>query len=118
MRLLKYVLNYSGDVDAVFAALADPTRRWMVETLLREGSTSVPALSAALPMTRQAVAKHLAALDGAGLLERSPGPRREVRYRLRAGALGPAAAWLRGAEAAWEDRLVRLKDSVEDRGAV
>jgi DNA-binding transcriptional ArsR family regulator len=105
-------------VGPVFAALADPTRRWMVETLLREGSTSVPVLSAALPMTRQAVAKHLAALDDAGLLERTPGPRREVRYRLRPGALGPASAWLRGAEAAWEDRLVRLTDAVEDRGGV
>jgi DNA-binding transcriptional ArsR family regulator len=103
----------SDAVGPVFAALADPTRRLMVEQLLREETTSVPALSAVLPITRQAVAKHLAALDHAGLVERAPARGREVRYRLRAGALEPASAWLAGAEAAWERRLTRLKDAVE-----
>jgi DNA-binding transcriptional ArsR family regulator len=103
----------SDAVGPVFAALADPTRRLMLEQLLREGTTSVPALSAVLPITRQAVAKHLAALDHAGLVERAPAPGREVRYRLRAGALEPASAWLARAEAAWEQRLVRLKGAVE-----
>jgi len=103
------------DVGIVFAALADPTRRWMVETLLREGTTSVPALTSALPMTRQAIAKHLAALGDAGIVERSAGAGREVRYSLRDGALGPAATWLRDAEAAWDGRLARLKGSVERR---
>jgi DNA-binding transcriptional ArsR family regulator len=102
-------------VGPVFAALADPTRRSVVETLLRDGTTSVPALTGALPISRQAVAKHLAALDSAGLVERAPSAGREVRYRLRAGALSPAAAWLRDAEVAWDDRLARLKDAVEDR---
>lgn len=99
----------------MFAALADPTRRWMLEALLREGSTSVPALAAELPISRQAVAKHVAALDEAGMLEREPGGGREVRYRLRAGALEPASSWLRDAEAAWDGRLARLKRSVERR---
>jgi ArsR family transcriptional regulator, cadmium/lead-responsive transcriptional repressor len=104
----------SGDrVGEVFAALADPTRRLMVKELLRDGTTSVPALSAVLPITRQAVAKHLSALDHAGLVERAPAAGREVRYRLRADALAPASAWLREAEAAWEGRLARLKDAVE-----
>jgi DNA-binding transcriptional ArsR family regulator len=102
-------------VGPVFAALADSTRRGVVETLLRDGTTSVPALTGALPISRQAVAKHLAALDDAGLIERAPGAGREVRYRLRPGALGPAAAWLRDAEAAWDDRLARLKEAVEGR---
>ena len=66
----------------VFAALADPTRRWMVETLLHEGSASAPELTSALPITRQAVAKHLATLSDAGLIERAPGGGREVNYRL------------------------------------
>ena len=105
----------SEDVGPVFAALADPTRRWMVQALLREGTTSVPTLSSALPISRQAVAKHLATLDEAGLLEREPAPGREVRYRLREGALSPALAWLGEAEAAWEGRLARLKRSVEQR---
>jgi ArsR family transcriptional regulator, cadmium/lead-responsive transcriptional repressor len=101
------------DVGPVFAALADPTRRVMIETLLRNGSTSVPSLTAELPITRQAVAKHLAALGQAGLVERAPTTGREVHYRLRRGALRPANAWLAQAEAAWERRLGRLKDSVE-----
>ena len=54
-------------------------------------------------------------LDHAGLIERSPGGGREVRYRLREGALGPPAAWVREAEAAWDGRLARLKDTVEGR---
>jgi DNA-binding transcriptional ArsR family regulator len=104
----------SDDLGQLFGALADPTRRLMVETLLRDGSTSVPALCTRLPITRQAIAKHIATLDHAGLIERSPGPGREVRYRLRADALAPATAWLRDADAAWAERLARLKSSVED----
>jgi DNA-binding transcriptional ArsR family regulator len=109
----------TDQVGTVFSALADPTRRWMVETLLREESTTVPALTSALPITRQAVAKHLATLDEAGLVERDPagGAGREVRYRLHAGALHDAMAWLREAEAAWDGRLARLKDDVERRSS-
>jgi DNA-binding transcriptional ArsR family regulator len=103
----------SDDLGPVFAALADPTRRRMVQALLRDGTTTVPALTSALPITRQAVAKHLAALDHAGLVERSPAPGREVRYRLRDGALHPASAWLVETEAAWDGRLARLKEAVE-----
>jgi DNA-binding transcriptional ArsR family regulator len=103
----------SDDVGPVFAALADPTRRWMLEAFLREGSTSAPALASSLPITRQAVAKHLATLSAAGLVERVPGSGREVRYRLRDGALDPAAQWLREAEAAWDRRLPRLKGALE-----
>lgn len=100
-------------IGPVFAALADPTRRHVVETLVRDGSTSVPALTSALPISRQAIAKHLAALGDAGLVERAPGAGREVRYRLRRGALGPASAWLDETAAAWDARLARLKTSVE-----
>ncbi len=103
----------TDEVGPVFAALADPNRRWMLETLLLEGSTSVPALARELPISRQAVAKHLATLGEAGLIEREPGGGREVRYRLREGSLEPAAAWVRHAETAWDGRLSRLKRSVE-----
>jgi len=103
----------TDELGQVFSALADPTRRRVVETLLHDGSTSAPALTSALPITRQAVAKHLATLDSAGLIERMPGAGREVRYRLREGALGPAAAWLSETEAAWDRRLARLKQAVE-----
>jgi DNA-binding transcriptional ArsR family regulator len=100
-------------LDDVFSALADPTRRQVVETLLAEGETSVPVLTGRLPMTRQAVAKHLAALDEAGLVDRAPGKGREVRWSLRPGALAPAADWIGEAERAWDRRLARLKKAVE-----
>ncbi len=103
----------SDQIGAVFAALSDPTRRTVVQSLLQEGSTSVPALTATLPISRQAVAKHLAALEDASLLERMPQTGREVRYRLRGDALAPATAWLKDAESAWEGRLGRLKRAVE-----
>jgi ArsR family transcriptional regulator, cadmium/lead-responsive transcriptional repressor len=105
----------SDRIGPVLAALADPTRRHVVETLLRDGSTSVPALTAALPMTRQAVAKHLAALGEAGLVERVPEGARRVSYRLRPGALAPAATWIDEAARAWDARLARLKGAVEGR---
>ncbi len=102
-------------VGAVFGALADPTRRLMLEALLRDGTTSVPALTAELPMTRQAVAKHLAVLDEAGLIERrARGDGRGVTYQLCPQALAPAAAWLSAADAAWAGRLDRLKAAVEN----
>jgi len=103
-------------VGPVFAALADPTRRAVVEALVRDGTTSVPALTAAFPISRQAIAKHLAILGEAGLVDREPGDGREVRYRLRDGALEPAASWLAHADAAWHGRLARLKDVVEGAG--
>ena len=103
----------SDELGQIFAALSDPTRRAMIEALLREGTTSVPRLTAELPITRQAVAKHLATLDRAGLVERAPASGREVRYRLRDGALLSASAWLTETDAAWEGRLARLKGAVE-----
>lgn len=104
----------SEQLSGVFAALADPTRRLVVQRLLQDGSTSVPALSGTLPISRQAVAKHLATLDEAGLLERLPSSGREVRYRLRGEALAPARVWLEEAQAAWDGRLARLKQAVEE----
>jgi DNA-binding transcriptional ArsR family regulator len=103
----------SDQLGTVFGALADPTRRLMLSALLRDGATSVPVLTAELPISRQAVAKHLAVLDGAGLIERQPGGGREVHYQLRPGALTPAAAWLQEADSAWASRLDRLKSAVE-----
>jgi DNA-binding transcriptional ArsR family regulator len=103
----------SDQVGRVFAALADPTRRQMVQALLRDRTTTVPTLTATLPISRQAVAKHISTLDSAGLIERAPAGGREVSYRLRSGALGPALEWIRDAESAWDERLGRLKDAVE-----
>jgi DNA-binding transcriptional ArsR family regulator len=83
-------------LDAVFAALADPTRRWLVSRLATGGPRSATELARELPMSRQAVVHHLQTLDGAGLVD---GERagREVRWRATTAPLGPAMAWLRGA---------------------
>lgn len=84
-----------------------------MELLLADGTTSVPALTAALPISRQAIAKHLATLGDAGLVERAPATGREIHYRLRDGGLNPAATWIRETETAWDGRLTRLKRAVE-----
>src|SRR4051794_21916089 len=96
----------------VFAALADPTRRRVVETVLAEGSVTVPRLTDELPMSRQAVAKHVDALAQAGVLARE-GQGRRLSYRLDPDALRGASAWLQHVEREWDTRLARLKRSVE-----
>ncbi len=103
------------DLDRIFGALSDPTRRAMLETLMAQGSTSVPALSAQLPISRQAVAKHVQVLDEAGLIERAEITGREVHYRLAPRALTPAVDWMGHADAAWSGRLDRLKRAAESR---
>ena len=95
-----------ADVDAVFAALADPTRRAVIGRLAQE-PLSASALAGELPVSRQAVAKHLAALDRAGLVAaRREG--RETRYRLTPEPMGEAMAWMAGVGARWDERLARL----------
>ena len=94
-------------LDAVFGALADPTRRLVVRRLLA-GAETATALAGDLPISRQAVVKHLQALAEAGLVA---GVRegREVRYRAEPGPLGDAAEWLVATGAAWDRRLARLR---------
>jgi DNA-binding transcriptional ArsR family regulator len=93
-------------VDAVFAALADPTRRAVIDRLAREPA-SASRLAGELPVSRQAVAKHLAALDRAGLVAaRRDG--RELRYALDPAPMGEAIAWMTSRGAQWDDRLARL----------
>src|SRR5690349_12358198 len=66
----------------VFAALADPSRRSILAALAARGPATATDLAAHLPITRQAIAKHLALLAEAGLVIPEPGERRRVRYRL------------------------------------
>ena len=92
--------------DAVFAALADPTRRAVIGRLAQE-PLSASALAGELPVSRQAVAKHLAALDRAGLVAtRREG--RELRYSLDPAPMGEAMAWMASVGAQWDERLARL----------
>ncbi len=85
----------------------------MLDAIMRDGSTSVPSLTAELPITRQAVAKHLNVLGDAGLIRRRAAAGREVHYELAPDALKPAASWVQAADAAWAGRLDRLKRSLE-----
>jgi DNA-binding transcriptional ArsR family regulator len=101
-------------VDSVFVALADPTRRRVVETLARDGTVTASGLAEQLPITRQAVAKHLNALRGADLVT-STRVGRETRYELRPQPLDEAAHWIQMVGAEWDDRLDALRRSVERR---
>jgi DNA-binding transcriptional ArsR family regulator len=101
-------------VDAVFDALADPTRRRVVETLARGGTVTASGLAAQLPITRQAVAKHLTALRGAELVSSSK-VGRETHYKLRPQPLDEAAHWIQTVSAEWGDRLEALRRSLEKR---
>jgi len=100
--------NPAPGVDAVFGALADPTRRRLIETLSATSHATPTTLARELPMTRQAVAKHLATLSGAGLV-RSTRAGREMRYELQPEALGEAAAWIATVGGEWEERLAGLQ---------
>ena len=101
-------------VDAIFDALADPTRRRVVETLARGGTVTASGLAAQLPITRQAVAKHLSALQGAELVTSSR-VGRETHYKLRPQPLDEAAHWIQMVSAEWDDRLEALRRSMEKR---
>ena len=98
-------------VDRVFAALADPSRRFVVERLAERGSASQSEIAGELPVTRQAVAKHLSALRDAGLV-RAERRGRETRYVLDSRPLGEAARWLERVGSEWDERLVALADHV------
>lgn len=92
-----------------FQALADPTRRGLLERLRREGALSLSELADPLPMSRQAVTKHLDILQGAGLVAmRTEG--RERVHELRAGPLVEVRDWLAPYEKAWDQRLQRLDE--------
>jgi DNA-binding transcriptional ArsR family regulator len=97
-----------GGLSAVFAALADPHRRFVVETLARSGSSTPTELAAALPVSRQAVAKHLAALEAAGLVDRTRSGR-ESRYRLTPEPLDDAVSWIDRVGGEWDARLEALR---------
>jgi DNA-binding transcriptional ArsR family regulator len=94
-------------LDSVFAALADPVRRGVLATLAGGATVTASGLAAELPITRQAVAKHLAALQRAGLVQ----PRRvgrETRYAFSPAPLEDANAWMADVGARWDQRLQRL----------
>jgi DNA-binding transcriptional ArsR family regulator len=102
--------------DPVFAALADPTRRQLIETLAGGGGATASGLAADLPITRQAVAKHLAALARARLVRRRR-VGRETRYTLDPAPLSDAAEWIARVGGEWDDRLAALERVMQRRRA-
>lgn len=99
-------------VDDVLVALADPMRRRILAVLAAQGAGTATTLAAELPVSRQAVVKHLAVLDRAGLVagHRSG---REVRYVLSPQRLDATAQWMAGLAAEWDARLRAIKRLAE-----
>lgn len=92
--------------DAVFEALADPMRRRLLQTISGSPATATE-LAGELPITRQAVTKHLTALSQAGLLERERSGR-DVRYHVTPAPLSRAVSWMADVGGQWDERLGRL----------
>ena len=98
--------------DDLWSAIGDPTRRRMLDLLLAHGDGTATTLGQELPVTRQAVAKHLSVLDRAGLV-RSATAGREKRYRVDEEQLARAVAQLSSVGSAWDARLQRIKRIAE-----
>jgi DNA-binding transcriptional ArsR family regulator len=106
--------NPAAEPAVVFEALADPTRRALLQALSQSGPATLAQLSARLPVTRQAVTKHLALLREAGLVT-PHGEVRGRRYELTPAPLAEAVGWMMDVGAGWDERLARLKSLVESR---
>jgi DNA-binding transcriptional ArsR family regulator len=98
-------------VGAVFSALADPHRRQIVETLAARETATLTQLTAGMPMTRQAVSKHLASLERAGLVGSSR-MGRETRYNLTPAGLSSVVEWVERVGRQWDERLAALREHV------
>jgi len=98
--------------DDLWSAIGDPTRRRMVDLLLASGGGTATTLSEQLPVTRQAVAKHLGVLDRVGLVHVTP-IGREMRYHVDDAQLARAVAQLSAVGTAWDARLRRIKRIAE-----
>ena len=98
--------------DDLWSAVGDPTRRQLLDLLLADGGGTATTLSGRLPVTRQAVAKHLGVLDRVGLVHVTPAGR-ERRYEVDEAQLARAVAQMSAVGAAWDARLQRIKRIAE-----
>jgi DNA-binding transcriptional ArsR family regulator len=99
--------------EQVFTALADPTRRAILSALTADGPVTATDLADGLPITRQAIAKHLALLAAAGLVRAEPGERRRVRYRLHSAPMRVAQQFLAALARDWDSPLGALADHLD-----
>ena len=95
--------------EQVFTALADPSRRTILAALASGGPATATDLAVRLPITRQAIAKHLVLLTDADLVIPAPGERRRVRYRLHSAPVQVAQQFLAALAHDWDDRLDALR---------
>jgi DNA-binding transcriptional ArsR family regulator len=95
--------------DAVFRSLADPTRRAILERLIREGELTVRVLTEESGVSQPMVSKHLGVLKSAGLVrDRRDG--RETHYSAQSKGLAPLVHWMNHYRAFWSERFDRLED--------
>ena len=99
--------------EQVFTALPDPTRRASLAALASGGPATATDLADGLPITRQAIAKHLALLAAAGLVRAEPGERRRVRYRLRSAPMRVSQQFLAALARDWDSPLGALADHLD-----
>lgn len=104
----------SDPLDDLFGALADPTRRALMVRLVSKGPATATVLSADFPLTRQAIVKHLQALEVVGMVT-SERQGREVRFRADPEPLAAAVGWLLDAGASWDRRIDRLRGTTRSR---
>jgi ArsR family transcriptional regulator, cadmium/lead-responsive transcriptional repressor len=105
-------VNTTAVDDDLWSAIGDPTRRRMLDILLAAGPGTATSLAEQLPVTRQAVAKHLLVLDQAGLVH-GTATGRERRYQVDQAQLARAVAQLTSVGASWDARLQRIKRIAE-----
>ena len=111
-RGIAHVITNESILDAILAALSDRTRRQILDRLAERGGATATALAAGLPVSRQAVVKHLAVLDRAGLVV-SEKRGREVRYAPRSEPIEQASRWLASAARRWDERLATIRRIAE-----
>lgn len=102
----------SAATDRVFVALSDPTRRDVLDALGSRAASSATELARVLPVSRQAVLKHLSVLRDADLVM-STRKGREVVFEVRSEQLLATASWMQSLAASWDDRLAELKERAE-----
>jgi DNA-binding transcriptional ArsR family regulator len=109
-------MSQASEDEQLWEAVADPSRRKVLDLILAHGQATPTALAAELPFTRQAVAKHLTVLTRAGLVE-AHRQGREVRYSVRLERLDAAAQAMAAAAAQWDRRLHAIKRLAETQAS-
>jgi DNA-binding transcriptional ArsR family regulator len=105
-------VDATDQAGAVFGALSDPTRRRLLAAIAGRPTATATELASELPISRQAVIKHLSALADAGLLDRRR-TGREVHYRVTPAPLSDAVSWMAEVGGQWDDRLAALKKGLQ-----